>query len=156
MDADVENAAVAVSEELLERTGDAIASGDGDAFAACFLLPQTIETPEGAAKLETKRDLLSIFENVRRYMRERNVTLMERHCVGATWLSKDIVEATHVSRYLSGASLVQEPFLAISLLKRTPTGWKIADTKYDVSDSPGHLRALTKWREATALEADRV
>ncbi|MEL6792993.1 MAG: hypothetical protein AAFP78_06045 [Pseudomonadota bacterium] len=144
------DAAKAVSEELLRRTGAAILSGDGDAFAACFVLPQTIETPEGAAALRTKHDLLSIFENVRRYMRERNVTIMERHCVSATWLSKDLIEASHVSRYLSGASLVQEPFLAISLLRRTDAGWKIADTKYDVGDSPGHLRALTHWRDAAA------
>lgn len=142
-----ENAAKAVSEDLLRRTGAAILSGDREGFADCFLLPQTIETPEGSAKLQTRCDVVSIFENVRRYLRERNVTMMERHCVSATWLADDLVEAAHVSRYLSGASLVQEPFLAISLLKRTEKGWMIADTKYDVTDSPDHMRALTSWRQ---------
>ena len=132
-----------VSEYLLRRSGDALFSGDFNAFAACFALPQKMETFDGRKLVETEEDLRSIFDGVRAYYRSLGVTILERRCIAARFATADRVEATHVSRLISGASIVQTPYPVFSIIERGEPGWRVVHSKYAISDAPAHNRALS-------------
>ncbi len=133
-----------VSEYLLDRTGTALMTGDFDLFAACFSLPQQMETFEGRRRIETRDELKTVFDGVRSYFRQRNVTQLARHCIEATYRDPDTIVTTHMSRVVSGTSLVQKPYPVMSLLCRGDDGiWKVSDSMYAIEDEPRHARALS-------------
>jgi hypothetical protein len=82
-----------IAEYLLRRTGVALMSGDFDAFAPCFILPQHLETIEGAVFVTDRETLHQIFRAVRANYRERGVTRVVRHCLEAKFKSKNLVES---------------------------------------------------------------
>ena len=131
-----------VSEHLLERTGRAIMAGDFAGFAACFALPQEIDTFVGPRKIETLEELEATFKDVGRHYRSLGVTQLVRHCVDARFRDEDTVESTHETRLLNGDILAQAPFPVFSILKRTDEGWKIASGQYAIADAPAHNAAL--------------
>ncbi|MEL7211591.1 MAG: hypothetical protein AAGK92_02945 [Pseudomonadota bacterium] len=131
-----------ISNDLLERTGAAMLSGDFDAFADCFELPQEMDTFHGRNLVETREDLRAIFDAVRQYYRSMGVTGMARHCVEAAYVDPDTVQATHQSRLLAGAELVLTPYPALSVLKQRGGVWRVASCQYAISDAPDLNDAL--------------
>lgn len=132
-----------VSEYLLARTGQAYATGDFDLFAACFVLPQWMETFEGRRLIATTEDLRQLFDGVRAHFDRLGVTDLVRHCIAAEFRDPDTVEATHESRLLAGNRLVQQPYPCFSVLKRTDAGWQVAGGQYAIPDALAHSAALT-------------
>ncbi|WP_299614939.1 hypothetical protein [uncultured Tateyamaria sp.] len=125
-----------VSEYLLARTGEAMMRGDFTAFARCFSLPYEMETVDGRRRIETRSSLRLTFDAVHAHLVKQQVTLMARHCVSASFRGADEVVATHETRLISRDILVQEPYPAFSILRRSKTeDWKIAFTSYVIMDS---------------------
>ncbi len=117
---------------------------DFDLFAACFVLPQQMETFEGCRYIKTLDDLRTVFDGVTAYFRQKNVTHLARHCIEATYRDPDTIVATHMSRVVSGTSLVQKPYPVMSLLCRDDSGiWRVSDSMYAIEDEPRHARALS-------------
>lgn len=132
-----------VSENLLDRTGKALMSGDFDLFASCFVLPHVIETFQGRRTVETVDDLKKVFDGVTAYFRQKNVTELARHCVEAEFRDDDTIVATHMSRVVSGARLVQKPYPVLSVLRKIGENWIISDSMYAIEDQPAHAKALS-------------
>ncbi|MFK7744784.1 MAG: hypothetical protein AB8B47_07010 [Roseobacter sp.] len=135
-------AARKVSRELLEITGEALKNNDFEAFFACMLLPQKIETYDGHRMLHTKADAQEIFSAVRAYLKRSGITEMVRHCVTAAFRDADTIEAVHETRMVNGNVMTQAPFPVFSVLKYNGTRWQIARSSYAISDSKRHNDAL--------------
>lgn len=131
----------AVSEYLLARTGEAYMSGDFDSFAACFALPQGIETFKGRNLIANPEELLAFFNAMRAQFCRLGVTDLVRRCVAAAFRDPDTIEATHETRLISGALLVQPCYPCFSVLKRTPRGWLIAGGQYAIQGALAHSAA---------------
>jgi hypothetical protein len=125
----------AVSEYLLARTGEAYMVGDFDSFAACFALPQWIETFKGRSLIATPDELQALFNAVRSNFYRLGVTDLVRRCVAAEFRDPDTIEATHETRLLSGARLVQPSYPCFSVIKRTEQGWLVAGGQYAIQDA---------------------
>ena len=135
-------AARTVAEDLLARTGQALVSGDFDAFAACFLLPNEIELFDGTNRVETIEDQRAIFDSVRAFHARQGVTQMVRRCVEADFLDADTIATTHVASLLRGNELLQPTYPVYSIVRRVDGVWKIAHGKYAIANSPELDRAL--------------
>jgi hypothetical protein len=133
-----------VAEYLLERTGEAIMSGDFALFETYFCLPQTIETFEGSCLVTTRDELKVVFDAVRTYYEVKGVTQLSRRCVAADFKDAESIASTYETRLISGAQIVQKPFPAFSTLKRVDGEWRIASCIYAIEDSPEHNKALTR------------
>lgn len=132
-----------VSECLLTRTGDALMQGDFDAFVQCFIIPYEMETVDGSRKIETLSSFRSTFDAVHAHLIKQRVTIMARHCVSASYRGANEVAATHETRLISHDILVQEPYPAFSIIRRTEGDtWKIAFTSYVIMDSEDLNNAL--------------
>ena len=125
----------AVAETLLARTGEAYMTGDFDAFAACFALPQWIETFDGRRQIANRADLKALFDGVRTSFCRKGVTDLVRRCVAARWHDANTIEATHETRLLAGAQLLHPSYPCLTILTRGPAGWQIAGGQYAVSDA---------------------
>lgn len=121
-----------VSQKLLDQTGDAYLANRFEDFGSCFLLPHRIETYEGVRNLDTIDDVKVIFDNMRTFLRQKNVTSLVRNCIEAEFEDSKTIKATHESRMLSGDVLISAPYVAFSVLKLTDHGWKIATSQYAV------------------------
>ena len=122
----------AVSEYLLARTGEAYMTGDFDGFAACFALPQWIETFKGRRLITSPDELQLFFNEMRSQFCRLGVTDMVRRCVVAEFRDPYTIEATHETRLLAGAQLVQPCYPCFSVIKRTGQGWQVADGQYAI------------------------
>lgn len=133
----------AVSQDLLDRTGRGLMTGEAALYLECFQLPLTIATFEGQSRITTQDDLLTIFSATRAYLVRAGVTDLVRHCLHASFANPDTIKATHESRYLSGNRLVQRPAVAFSMLRRIDGVWLVSDSQYAISDAPGLVAAVT-------------
>jgi len=131
-----------VSEHLLQRSGDALMTGDFDTFLTCFLLPQKLGTFDGLREVATQEDVREVFDNVRAHFHANHVTDMVRQCVDARFRTPDEVAATHVSRLLSGTTLLYEPYPVFSILKRRHGVWQVAHSEYAMSENDQHAKVL--------------
>ncbi len=135
--------AATIASDLLERSGNALMSGDFQAFADCFNLPQQFETYQGPQCAETLDDLRRVFDQVRAHFACTGVTDMARTVVHAEFKGQDIVEAVHESRLLSRNTLLRGPYPVFSTIKRTDGVWKVDGASYAITNDPQHERALS-------------
>ena len=131
-----------VSEYLLDRTGRALLDRDVDAFLECFIVPHEIETFEGRRLIKTREDLRRVTLAVLSHYDSIGLTDLVRHCVEASFQDEKTVLATHETRLVSGSYLLREPFPALSVLRLTEDGWKIASCSYAIKDHKDHNAAL--------------
>jgi hypothetical protein len=138
-----------VASILLERTGDALLTGDFELFHPCFLLPQEVQTFEGRRMIKNKEDLRQLFDGVRAFHRKSNITQLVRNCVEASFLDPDTISSTHESRLLRGAELIERPYPVHSILKRVGMDWQIVSSEYAVPDIPDLVEALLDLKSVT-------
>lgn len=134
---------VDVSELLLQKSGEALRSGDFDSFNDCFLLPQELTTYSGRKMIETSEDLRAVFDGVREHFLMNNITDLVRYCVAAEYRDANTVVATHMSRPTSGAIMVQAPYPVYSVLVRDAGTWKVAESHCAIENEPRHTKALS-------------
>jgi len=140
-----DEAACAVSQELLDRSGVGLMRNEYATFRSCFLLPTTVETFEGVRTIETEDELRGVFDAVGRYFRSIGVTHLARHCVSATFKAPDVIWATHETRLVChGTNLPREPYPTFSVLRDTPEGWRVAHSTYAIEGTHQHSEAMLR------------
>lgn len=147
-DSDVENMlnnglAKEIAEDLLYRTGVALAQDDADAFVSCFFFPQMIETANGARVVESPDELKQIFFKVRDHHRSTGITNLVRAIVSAEFSEADVIYSTHVSHHLDISGIpAGKPYPALSVLRQKDGEWKIEASIYALLDDPSMNEAL--------------
>ena len=137
-----------VAEDLLHRTGVALASDDAESFVACFLFPQVIETTKGARVLYTPDELKEVFYEVRDYHRETGASNLVRTVVTAEFAEPRVILSTHVSHHLKACGAPSgKPYPALSVLRYKERAWKIESCVYVVLEDQPLNEALLKCGE---------
>lgn len=148
--------AKSISEMLLERTGQALLTGDFEAMAQCFTLPLVHATLEGVTVLRTREDLEVLFGNVRSHFRRIGMTHMIRFCVAAEYAGPDRVNATHETHLFNRSVRLAEPFRVMSELVRIGGEWRIASSNYAVTRDHGYAAALLPPAFPSELDVERT
>ncbi|MEP4195572.1 MAG: hypothetical protein ABJL99_08050 [Aliishimia sp.] len=130
-----QDTASSIAEALLKRTGDALISGDFDAFVPWFTMPFTLETFSGKRVVDTDADFLEIFNSVFRTYQKFGVTRLERRVIEAEMQSDDLIWSTHESRGMYGTQIMHDSSVVFTIIKRVAGVWLIADCQYAVSNT---------------------
>lgn len=131
-----------ISEELLERTGTALRTGNFADFASCFTLPHVHVTMEGVTVMQAIEDIRLVFDTVRAHFRDIGVTQIIRVCKSADYAGPDRIYATHESHLWRGKTLIKPPYPVISELVQIGGDWRIAASNYTLTGDTGHNDAL--------------
>ena len=131
-----------VAEDLLDRSGRGLTSGDFDLFADCFTLPKEMETFDGRRVIETRAELEAVFNDVRAYYQKIGMTRVDRHIVDAEYRNPTCIVSTHQTHVFSGEELVQQPFDVLSVLAEKNGVWRVRHSEYAITDSTEHNAAL--------------
>jgi hypothetical protein len=144
MSAEMQIAAVDIAEAILNVTGDALMSGDFDAFAAVFHVPQTMATMAGPIHMETLDDMRRAFDDMHAHFKAVGVTEMVRSIVAAEYKSPTRIESTHVSDILHNGKRIGDPYPVYSILERIDGDWKVAGGEYALEATNGQALALSR------------
>lgn len=144
MSQDMQIGAMDVSEALLEVTGDALLSGDFDAFASVFHVPQTMVTMAGSIYMETVDDMRRAFDDMHSHFMAIGVTDIVRKCVSAEYKSPTRIESTHVSDLLHNGKRLKEPYPVFSTLEKIDGQWKVISGEYALEPTNGQALALAR------------
>ena len=134
--------AIAIHEAFLKKSGDALFSGDFDAFLSCFFLPQQIVTFEGSRWLLEPSDVRDVFDNMRQRFDDLGITDMARRCVVAEFSGPTTIDATHETRMLVKDQIVSGPYPSFSILQEINGNWQVSHSQYAIGDENGHSAAL--------------
>lgn len=141
-----EQDAVAICERIAEETARALLARDFESFAAAYRVPTSVDTFEGRRTLETMDELEDAFEAVCDHYEMLAVTDLVRHVVAAAFNADGSVSGAIENRVLSGALLIQAPYVIYSTYVEADGRWKIAESVYVCDDAPGFTRALSQGR----------
>ena len=132
-----------IAERLLEKTRLELFGGKADLFVSRFDLPLNLETFSGTRLVETREELRTIHDDLCRHFALMGATDHVRRVVAAEFRSDDIIHSTHESRIIQQGVLLQEPYVAFSVLRRKPEGWQVADCSYAISGTEPHGAVLS-------------
>lgn len=127
-----------IAEDMLQRTGNAMAAGDFDSFEECFAYPTVIESFTGRQEIEGAKELRELYDALRAYYKAQGVTDIERKCLSAESKSPDMIYTTHETRVLRDTTLVQPPFPVFSIAQLIDDDWKIVFSSYAIAEAPVH------------------
>ncbi|WP_417210115.1 hypothetical protein [Antarctobacter sp.] len=132
-----------VASSLLDATGRALMSGDFDAFAGCFRLPQSIGTIDGVRLLNTKADLERAFDRVRAHYADIGLAKLDRWIELALFDGPTVIRSCHMTHIRSAdGQLLKDPVVTLSQLVCENDQWRIAGMLYSVPSDSDHGRAL--------------
>ncbi|WP_108816217.1 hypothetical protein [Loktanella sp. Alg231-35] len=137
-------AASDIAEAILEVTGDALMSGNFDAFSAVFHAPQTMVTMAGPVYMENLEDMRRAFDEMHQYLKGMGVTEMIRACVASEYTSPTRIESTHVTELLQNGKRLNEPYPVFSILEKVNGGWKVTRGEYALEESNGQALAISR------------
>jgi ketosteroid isomerase-like protein len=135
-------AASDIAEAILEVTGDALMSGDFDALAAVYHVPQVIVTMAGPINMETPDDLRRAFDGTHQYFKGLGITEVIRACVAAEYTSPTRIESTHVTELVKNGERLNDPYPVFSVLEKKGGNWKVTRGEYALEATNGHALAL--------------
>ena len=137
-----------IANALLDRTGNAMESGDFDAFAECFALPLVMETFQGTWTVHNRQELAETFQAVRNFRRKNCVVEVIRENISADYRDDTTIAATHVARMFQERNILfGRPYPAYSMIRKRPEGWQIQLCQYAIEDPGGLNRALSNPKE---------
>lgn len=132
-----------IAEELLYRTGQALAGRNENGATACFAIPFLIDTAYGQRLIETEDAVREIYAHVRTYLAENDVTDVVRTVHSAEFLAPDIIGTIHVSQLMkSDGTAFRRPYPVYSVLHKSGRVWRIASSTYAILDAPEHNAVL--------------
>ena len=124
-----------IASELLEKTGNAMRDGDFDAFMHHFALPFVMETFDGKHLMQTRAELERVFDAVRGFHAENNVTDIVRESIAAEFVDHRTIASTHVAQMLTKDNILfGRPYPAYSLIRRIGDIWRIQFCQYAVEE----------------------
>lgn len=142
-----------VLEHTLQVTGDALISGDFDAFASIFDLPHNITTFEGNVVLKTPQDLRQTFDSIRNQFRQNRITSIVRQCISAQFDGAKRIKATHTTRLLAGAQQIGETSMGYSILTLKSGRWLGVASQYAVAEEHMSRAIIVSSKTAHTPEA---
>ncbi|MGP6089528.1 hypothetical protein [Antarctobacter jejuensis] len=144
MRAGSEAKAFAVASGLLEATGATLRSGDFDAFARCFHLPNTLATIGGIRRLSNQQEMKQAFDEIRAHYDALDLGLLDRWIAAALFDGPDLIRSCHVTRFIDRGGAVTRPTVAaLGRLERRDGGdWRISGTQYSVHQDSDYGKAL--------------
>lgn len=129
--------ALSIADDLLERTGVAMASSDFPAFLECFTVPMVMETFDGKTLIQTESALEGVFHSVVAFRAAQSIDDVVRENVAAEFIDFETIATTHVARMMqAGNHLFGRPFPAYSVIKRIDRTWRIQFCQYALDDLP--------------------
>lgn len=138
-----EQTATQIHQDLLDRTGSCLMSGEFDGFHPCFLFPFELETEGGTRLLQMHDDARPIFDAIHTHIVQMRITIFARNSVSASFRHPDQIVATHETRMISDGLLIEESFPALSILQRHADGsWKIRSASYLAPEGSSYQSAL--------------
>ena len=118
--------AVKIAEELLDRTGRALMTGDFD-------LPHCAQTRD---------DLRDVFDSVRRYFASVGVERLDRHVVYAKAEDDKTINYVYEARLMNGDTPLKEPYLVYTTARLTQEGWQIEGSSFAIPNDRALSQAL--------------
>ena len=137
-------AASDIAEAILEITGEALMSGNFEAFASVFHVPQVMSTMAGSINMESIDDMRRAFDNSRAHFEAIGVTEMVRNCVAAEYKTPTRIESTHVCNLLHNGKRLNEPYPVFSVLEKVDGAWKVTGSEYALESTNGQALALSR------------
>lgn len=140
------NDARSVTQDFLDRQGEATISGDLEGTLAFCDLPCTLESLEGRTVARTEAEMRAICQAFIDNLRSRQLTHMVRRVLEADFKDEQTIWATYETRYIrAGKLLTEDPYVSFIILKRPADSWKISMLQLTASgDSPANA-TLRKW-----------
>lgn len=126
---DPHHTALRIAEDALFKTDAAIMTGSFDAFADCFLLPHAMEINGASHQIDSRAALEEMFQQFQKHLTLMRVTLLERHCISAEFVSETLISTTHETRLVCGRELVARPYPVFSELHLQEERWLIGSSR---------------------------
>ncbi|MEL6641202.1 MAG: hypothetical protein AAFP98_07795 [Pseudomonadota bacterium] len=142
MATDMEIAASDVSQALLDITGAALMSGDFDAFASAFHVPQHMATMAGPVFMETTEDMRRAIDEMHNHIKGIGATDLVRKCVVAEYKTPSRIEATHTSEILKDGKRLSGTYPGFSVLEKIDGNWKVTASEYALEANDGKALAI--------------
>ncbi|EBA09317.1 hypothetical protein [Sagittula stellata] len=141
-----------IVEDLLERTGLAIADRCFERFAECVCLPFVVETFEGRLRIETEASMRDWFNRNVDFYDIIGVTDMQRFCISASYRSDTMIVSAYESRLVQhGHRLEREPYMVYTEIRLVAGRWGVWFAQYAIADSDVHNRVLVQASARGAL-----
>lgn len=132
----------AIASDMLEVTRQAYQSRDFDAFAACFLIPNVVQTPHATHRIETRDDLRATFDRMLENFDALGVIDMHRRITHAVFHDAETIEAHFESRHVLQGPQFGADVRSKGFLRLVDGRWRIAEHVYITNSAP-LIRALT-------------
>ena len=135
-----------ITQDFLDRQGDATISGDLEATLDWCDIPCTLESMQGRAVATNMEEMRAICAAFIDGLKAKRLTHMVRHCLEAIFKGDDTIWATYETRYVrDGKLLSEDPYVGFVILKRKSDRWKISTMQFAVSsNSPANV-TLRDW-----------
>ncbi|MDA7424027.1 hypothetical protein [Thalassococcus lentus] len=132
-----------IAQEALDRTEDALLTGNHSVFEELFHLPQSLSTMDGIVWLESTDDIRKVFDRVCKRIKDLGITKLDRRVDRLIFDGPEAIRYSYLTRMLDAdGSLVQPPFPCLCRMIHLDGSWKIADTQYALRDETDHEEAL--------------
>ncbi len=136
--------ALEVADGFVYTTGRAVLHGDYDRFRPCFWLPYQIEINNDRQLIETEQDMRHMFDQVRELYKKNEVEDLIRTVIEASFLERDAIGLTFVSKLITREPDKIKPFPIFSVLRRHEGVWTIRSSLYAfVDDAPAMSKAYS-------------
>ena len=129
------------AEFLLDVTGEAQRSGDFEAYAMRFALPNVVVSPQGSQTLGTRADLRRVFDGVRTVMADKGDAEMVRSVISAQFIGTTELLANHISCWMVDGVRIAAPYTCSGTAQLIHGRWQIVRSSYLVKTIP-HLAAV--------------
>lgn len=142
-----EDQARSITQDFLDRQGEATMARDIEATLGYCDIPCTLESLQGRAVARSRAEMRAICKAFILALEGKRLTHMVRRCIDAVYKETGCIWATYETRYVrEGQLLTEEPYLSFAILKRRPGGWKVSAMQFAVAqDSPANL-TLRDWQ----------
>jgi hypothetical protein len=137
-------AAVDIASAILEITGEALMSGDFDAFLGVFHVPQHMATMAGPIFMETEADMRRAFDQMHAHFSNTGVTDLVREVVAAQYISPTRISSTHVSEMIRNGQRLNDPYPVFSIIEKIDATWKVTGSEYALEANNGQALAIAR------------
>jgi len=132
-----------IHQDLLDRSGEALMTGDFELMKGCFALPQGFSTFDGERVVETHEQLEAVFHDVRDEYARKGVTRLIRTVIAAKRVSAHQIQATHMAHLFAGNTRITKPYPVFAVCQWTGSEWRVASSDYAVEPGTNHSRVLS-------------
>lgn len=135
-----------ITQDFLDRQGEATIAGDIEETLKWCDIPCTLESLQGRVVASTVDEMRAICTAFINELQEKRLTHLVRNCQEAVRKDDDTIWATYETRYVqSGSLLSEDTYVGFVILKRKKDRWKINTMQFAVSsDSPANV-TLREW-----------